>query len=95
MRKANFALRLLPSLADELKRVTEAEGVSANQYINIAVAEKLAAQRTAEDFFAERAQRAIPGRALEILEMAGTDEPEPECDEIIEPTANPRWSGST
>jgi hypothetical protein len=90
MRKANFALRLLPSLAEELKRVSEAEGVSINQYINIAVAEKLAAQKTAESFFAERAQRAVPGRALEILEMAGTDEPEPECDGVIEPATSPR-----
>lgn len=90
MRKANFALRLLPSLAEELKRVSESEGVSINQYINIAVAEKLAAQKTAESFFTERAKRAIPGRALEILEMAGTDEPEPDCDELIEPATSPR-----
>jgi hypothetical protein len=73
MRKSNFALRLLPSLAEELKRVAEEEGVAVNQYINIAVAEKLAARRTAAAFFAERAKGGNPSRAIEILESAGSD----------------------
>jgi hypothetical protein len=37
-------------------------------------------------YFAERAELAIPGRAKEILEMAGTTEPEPDCFEMIVPT---------
>jgi hypothetical protein len=90
MRKSNFALRLLPSLAHELKKVSEQEGVSANQFINIAVAEKLAVQRAAQNYFAERAARAVPGRALEILEMAGTNEPEPECEGLIKPGKPPK-----
>lgn len=85
MRKSNFALRLLPSLAQELKQVSEREGVSANQFINIAIAEKLAAQKAAQDYFAQRSARATPGRALEILDMAGTDEAEPEGGEIVPP----------
>jgi hypothetical protein len=89
MRKSNFALRLLPSLAQELKQVSEREGVSANQFINIAVAEKLAVQRTAREYFAERAARASPDRAREILNMAGTDEPEPSCTDILHPGATP------
>ncbi len=83
MRRSNFALRLLPSLADELKQVTDDEGVSVNQFINIAVAEKLAVLKTA-DFFAERIKRANPDDMLAILEMAGTDEKEIECDDMIE-----------
>lgn len=89
MRKSNFALRLLPSLAQELKQVSEREGVSANQFINIAVAEKLAVQRSAREYFEERAARAIPGRAKELLNMAGTDEPEPVCNDIIRPGSKP------
>ncbi len=84
MRKANFALRLLPSISDELKRVSEAEGVSVNQYINIAVAEKLAVRNTA-DFFAERIRNSSPGDMRAILELAGSDEPEPEGDDVIYP----------
>jgi hypothetical protein len=83
MRRSNFALRLLPSLADELKRVTGDEGVSVNQFINMAVAEKLAALRTA-DFFAERIKRANPDDMLSILELSGTDEMEIECHDLIE-----------
>jgi len=84
MRRSNFALRLLPSLADELKQIADGEGVSANQFINVAVAEKLAALKTA-DFFAERMKRANPGDMLAILEMAGTDEKEADCFDVIEP----------
>jgi len=70
MRKSNFALRLQASLLDEARRLAEAEGVALNQFINVAVAEKLSALRT-EDYFASRAARAdIPG-ALDILARAG------------------------
>lgn len=78
MRKANFPLRLQPSLMAELRAAARAEGVSANQYINVAVAEKLASRRTAAAFFAARAEGGGAERALEILAGAGRDEPEPE-----------------
>jgi hypothetical protein len=83
MNESTITLKLLPSLADELARVAEAEGVSMDQYINLAVAEKLAAQRNVE-FFAERIGRSQPGDMLAILEMAGTDKPEPDCEDSIE-----------
>lgn len=70
MRKSNFALRLQPSLLQELRGVAAAEDTTLNQFINVAVAEKLAALRT-EAYFRERAARAeIPG-ALKILERLG------------------------
>jgi hypothetical protein len=78
MRKANFPLRLQPSLMTELRAAAEAEGVSVNRYINVAVAEKLARRRTAAAFFAARAERGSAERALAILAGAGRDEPEPE-----------------
>ena len=70
MRKSNVALRLQVSLLDEARRVTEAEGVALNQFINVAVAEKLSAIRT-DEYFRERAARGDVGRAKRILKRAG------------------------
>ena len=70
MRKSNFALRIQPSLLDELRKVAATEGVALNQLINVAVAEKLSALRT-EDYFRQRAARGDVGKALEILKRAG------------------------
>ncbi|BBK37455.1 hypothetical protein STAQ_25330 [Allostella sp. ATCC 35155] len=81
MRKSNFALRLQPSLLDEARKVAEAEGVALNQFINVAVAEKLSALRT-ERYFAERAARGDLHGALQILERAGSDEPPRDGDEL-------------
>ena len=49
----NNALRLLASLKAEAERVAAEEGTTMNQFINVAVAEKLAALRT-ERYFRER-----------------------------------------
>ncbi len=56
---SNYALRLQSSLLNELRVVVEEEGTTLNQFINVAVAEKLAALRT-ERYFRERAARATP-----------------------------------
>jgi len=53
MRKSNFALRIQPSLLDEARKVAESDGVALNQFVNVAVAEKLSALRTAS-YFRER-----------------------------------------
>jgi len=81
MRKSNFALRLQPSLLDEARKVAETEGVALNQFINVAVAEKLSALRT-ESYFHERAERADIPRALEVLKRAGKGNPPRSGDEI-------------
>ena len=60
--------------------MAKVEGSTLNQFINVAVAEKLSALRTV-DYFKERAARADIGRALELLDRAG-DEPPREGDEI-------------
>jgi hypothetical protein len=70
MRKSNFALRLQPSLLDEARKLAQAEGVALNQLINVAVAEKLSAVRTAS-YFAGRSARADVPAALDILKRAG------------------------
>jgi hypothetical protein len=69
---SNYALRLQASLMDELRTVVEEEGTTLNQFINVAVAEKLAALRT-ERYFQERAARADAADLLAVLAKAGTD----------------------
>jgi hypothetical protein len=71
MRRSNVALRLQESLLEEARRVSETEGVALNQFINVAVAEKLSALRT-EKYFRERGQRGNVTRAKRILKRAGS-----------------------
>jgi hypothetical protein len=68
MTQANYALRLQASLKAEAERLAKAEGTTLNQFINVAVAEKIAALRTA-DFFRERA-RAPTSRPLSASSIA-------------------------
>lgn len=70
MRRSNFALRLQPSLLEELRKAAELEGVALNQLINVAVAEKVSALRT-EEYFRERGRRADRAETLRILQRAG------------------------
>ena len=70
MKKSNVALRLQNSLLEEARRVAQTEGVALNQFINVAVAEKLSALRT-DDYFRERGERGDVGRAKRILKRAG------------------------
>jgi hypothetical protein len=89
MRKSNFALRLQPSLLDEARKVAESEGVALNQFINVAVAEKLSAIRT-ESYFEERAARADVHKALGILKRAGVGNPPLKGDELPGRRVQPR-----
>jgi HicB family len=81
MRKSNFALRLQPSVLDEARRLAEAEGVALNQFINVAMAEKVSALRT-ESYIAERATRADVPKALRVLKRAGRGRPPVQGDEM-------------
>ena len=81
MKNSNVALRLQNSLLAEARRVSEAEGVALNQFINVAVAEKLSALRT-EDYFRERAERTDVPHAKRILKRAGRNNPPATGDEI-------------
>ena len=72
MTQANYALRLQLSLKAEAERLAKAEGTTLNQFINVAVAEKIAALRTV-DYFRERAERANIPAALALLDRLGSD----------------------
>jgi hypothetical protein len=94
MRRSNFALRLQPSLLEELRRAAELEGVALNQLINVAVAEKVSALRTAE-YFQERGRRANRTATLRILARAGKGNPPVEGDELgREGQKKPRRKGA-
>lgn len=72
----NYALRLPASLMDELRQVVQAEGTSMNQFIAMAVAEKLAALRT-ESYFRERSAKGDLSAFCKVLDKAGSEPPRP------------------
>ena len=84
MRKSNYALRLQPSLMEELRKVAAEDQTTINQLINVAVAEKLAVLRSRR-WFEERAARGDPDNALEILSRLGRGQPPVAGDELIDP----------
>jgi hypothetical protein len=63
MSKANHSPRLQPSLKTDAEWLATAEGTSLNQFINVAVAEKLSAMATEEFFWSRTAgrPRRVPG----------------------------------
>ena len=73
-----FPLRLMPSVRKGVERFSEREGVSLNQFINVAIAEKLA-HLEHDEWLARRAKptAARIARALEILSGSAGREPEP------------------
>ena len=64
---SNYALRLPDSLAGYAKKLAQEDNVSLNQFIVIALAEKVSSLKT-EAFFQERGKRADPLHALAILD---------------------------
>lgn len=81
-RTSNYALRLQATLKEEAERAAKAEGTTLNQLINVAVAEKLAALRTAGQVRAFLA-KADHDVAMDVLTRR-TDAPLPEGDELPE-----------
>ena len=81
-RPPTYPLRLPASIKGEAERLAAAEGTSLNQFVATAVAEKVAAMRTA-DYFDERRGRAnwaafdwLMGRAGGEPPRAGDEPPE-------------------
>jgi hypothetical protein len=81
MTQANYARRVQASIKADAERLAKAEGTTLNQFINVAVAEKIAALGTA-DFFRERARRANLSGALALLDRRGCDAPPRSGDEL-------------
>ena len=75
---SKFPLRLMPSIRQGVERFSAREGVSLNQFINVALAEKLAHLQH-EEWLARRPQpsAAIVARALEVLDRPTQNAPVP------------------
>ena len=70
----NFALRIPLSLKSGAEQVAREDGSTLNQFIVSAVAEKLAALKTA-DYFAQRAAKGDLNAALAMLNRSGGQAP--------------------
>ena len=78
-----YPLNLPMSLKETAARLAKDDGVSLNQWIATAVAQKIGAVETAEVFLAERAARANRGDLQRYLDGAPNTPPTP-GDEIPE-----------
>jgi hypothetical protein len=72
---STLSLRLPKSLHNQLKTMAEEEGISINQFIMLAVAEKMAAITTVE-YLEKRAERGSREKLLAVLRKAPDVEPE-------------------
>jgi HicB family len=81
MTKASYPLKLPVSVKEAAARLAKEDGVSLNQWISVAIAQKIGVVETAADFLARRAGTARPDDLLPFLEKAKREKP-PLGDEI-------------
>lgn len=74
MTVGTYPLRLPRSVKAAVEKLAKAEGISVNQFVATAVAEKLSAMSTA-DFFAERRERADFSAFRKIMKRKGGEVP--------------------
>ena len=72
---STLSIRLPESLHKQVKELAESEGVSMNQFIALAVAEKMSALMTVE-YLEERAGRGSREKFDAVLEKVAEAEPE-------------------
>lgn len=77
MSKATYPLKLPESLKAAAARLAKEDGVSLNQWIATAVAQKVGAVETAEEFFAKRRGKAKRGDMERILRRVPARDPMP------------------
>ena len=68
-------MRLPPSIKTAAARLAKADGVSLNQFIAVAVAEKVGVMETAGKLLGQRAGDAKPKDLLRYLRKAGPERP--------------------
>jgi hypothetical protein len=78
MSKATYPLKLPLSIKKAAQRLAKEDGVSLNQWISVAVAEKVGVVETAAEFFKKRAGKATGDRLMKFLRAAPTIAPESE-----------------
>jgi len=67
MSKASYPLKMPQSVKAAAARLAKADGVSLNQFIAVAVAEKVGAMETAAEFLKRRAGKAKPSDLAKFL----------------------------
>lgn len=70
MTRTSYPLKLPTSVKTAAQRLAKEDGVSLNQWISVAVAEKIGAMETAADFLRRRAGEAEPRDLLGYLDRA-------------------------
>jgi hypothetical protein len=78
MSKATYPSKLPLSIKKAAQRLAQEDGVSLNQWIASAVAEKVGVVETAAEFFKKRAGNKTGDRLMEFLRNAPNVPPEPE-----------------
>ena len=81
MSKASYPLKLPRSVKEAAARLAREDGVSLNQWIAVAIAQKIGVVETASDYLRRRAGSARPADMLPFLDGAKR-EPPPAGDEI-------------
>lgn len=81
MSKAAYPLKLPVSVKEAAARLAKEDGVSLNQWIAVAIAQKIGVVETASDFLKRRAGKAKPEDMLPFLDKAKREVP-PSGDEI-------------
>ena len=81
MSKASYPLKLPASVKEAAARLAKEDGVSLNQWIAVAIAQKIGVVETAADFLKRRAGNAAPANMLPFLERAKR-EAQPAGDEL-------------
>jgi hypothetical protein len=81
MTKASYPLKLPASVKAAAARLAKEDGVSLNQWISVAIAQKIGVVETAADFLKRRAGTARPEDLLPFLDKAKREAP-PVGDEI-------------
>ncbi len=77
MSKATYPLKLPLSVKNAAARLAKADGVSLNQWIASAVAQKVGAMETAADFLRQRAGGASGEDFARILDRVAAEPPQP------------------
>ena len=70
MSKASYPLKLPASVKEAAARLAKEDGVSLNQWIAVAIAQKIGVVETASDFLKQRAGKARPQDMLPFLKKA-------------------------
>ncbi|BAK65456.1 hypothetical protein SLG_07810 [Sphingobium sp. SYK-6] len=81
MSKASYPLKLPASVKAAAARLAKEDGVSLNQWISVAIAQKIGVVETASDFLKRRAGKARPEDMLPFLDNARREAP-PSGDEV-------------